>query len=61
MLTAAKADIRFRRRRSFGQVVTEYVIMLVLALVLALTLLALYGGFSNNGERLLTLVGYDIP
>lgn len=40
---------------------TEYVIMLALAVILALTLAALFNGFSENGERLLTLVGYDIP
>ncbi len=50
-----------RSARISGQVVTEYVIMLALAVILAMVLAALFNGFSNNGERLLTLVGYDIP
>lgn len=53
-----------RRRqdeKSRGQVLIEYVIMLILCTVLALALLTLFGGFSHGGRRLIDLVSFDIP
>ncbi len=44
-----------------GQVATEFVIMLVLAAVLAGALLTLFVAFSANGRRLIELVGFNLP
>ena len=53
--------MRLRRRRQAGQVVLEYVIMLVLLTFLSLSLLALIGAFSNQGSRMIELVSADFP
>ena len=44
-----------------GQVLVEYVIMLVLAVLLALAFVTLANGLSAGGRRLTDLVGYDVP
>ncbi len=44
-----------------GQVLTEYVIMLVLLAVFTLALMALMGAFSSHGSRLIDLVSWDFP
>ncbi len=53
--------MRLRRGRQTGQVVLEYVIMLVLLTFLSLSLLALVGAFSNQGSRMIELVSADFP
>lgn len=50
-----------RRKRESGQVVTEYVIMLVLLTVFALSLLLLAGAFSRQGSRMIELVSAEVP
>ena len=50
-----------RRRRQHGQVVLEYVIMLVLLTFFSLSLLALIGAFSKQGSRMIELVSADFP
>ena len=50
-----------RRRRQRGQVVLEYVIMLVLLTFFSLSLRALIGAFSNQGSRMIELVSADFP
>ncbi len=49
------------RKREYGQVMTEYVIMLVILTVFALALLALGGAFSRQGERIVELVSAEVP
>ena len=48
-------------KREHGQVLLEYVIMLVLLTVFALALLTLGGAFSTQGERLVKLVSAEVP
>ena len=50
-----------RRKRESGQVVTEYVIMLVLLTVFALSLLLLAGAFSRQGSLMIELVSTEGP
>ena len=50
-----------RRRRQRGQVVLEYVIMLVLLTFFSLSLLALIVAFSKQGSRMIELVSADFP
>jgi len=50
-----------KRTREHGQVMVEYVIMLVFLAVFALALLALGGAFSNQSERLVELVSAEVP
>ena len=50
-----------RRKRESGQAVTEYVIMLVLLAVFALSLLLLAGAFSRQGSRMIELVSAEVP
>ncbi|MBS1372293.1 MAG: hypothetical protein HPZ91_20305 [Lentisphaeria bacterium] len=53
--------MRRLRRRQAGQVILEYVIMLVLLTVFSLSLLALVGAFSKQGSRMIELVSADFP
>jgi len=50
-----------KRTREHGQVMVEYVIMLVLLTVFALALLALGGAFSSQSKRLVELVSAEVP
>ncbi len=51
----------YGRRRESGQAVTEYVIVLAMTLLLIVALLALFGGVSRNGRRLVDLVSFELP
>lgn len=44
-----------------GQVILEFVVMLVIAVVLALALLSFAGIVSDEGERMIRLVRFTVP
>ncbi len=44
-----------------GQAAIEFVIMLVLAAILALALLALFVALAANGDRMIDLAGHNLP
>ena len=48
-------------RRESGQAMVEFIIMLVLATVLALAVLLLCGSVADNGERMSDRVCYNVP
>ncbi|MBR2374604.1 MAG: hypothetical protein IKA87_10290 [Lentisphaeria bacterium] len=49
------------KRKEKGQVILEFVIMLVITVVLALALLTLSGAISDDGERMVNLVRLAVP
>ena len=55
-----KATPRTSRRLS-GQAAVEFIIMLVLAALLALSVLFLFGSVADNGERMSERVCYNVP
>ena len=44
-----------------GQIMTEYVIMLVLCMLVAVMLMGLFYYFDVFGSRTMTLIGTDYP
>ena len=52
---------RARRRRTAGQATLEFVIMLALGTLLALSLLLLFGAVSDDGEKMSARVCYNVP
>lgn len=54
-------EILRRTRRNRGQATVEFVIMLVLATVLALAVLFLFGSVADNGESMSNRVCYNLP
>ena len=50
-----------KTRRDSGQVMVEFIIMLVLATLLATAVLFLFGSVSDNGERMSERVCYNVP
>ena len=55
-----KRSLRQTRRDS-GQVMVEFIIMLVLATLLATAVLFLFGSVADNGERMSERVCYNVP
>ncbi|MDR0932827.1 MAG: hypothetical protein LBM70_07420 [Victivallales bacterium] len=53
--------IRHKGNHNNGQVLLEYVIMLLLLTVLSLSLLTLAGAFSKQGSRMIELISADFP
>ena len=49
------------RRTESGQVVTEYVIMLVMIVLVALSLTALNKAVGHQGERMVRVAAYNVP
>ena len=49
------------RRRTAGQATLEFVIMLALGTLLALSLLLLFGAVSDDGEKMSARVCYNVP
>lgn len=52
--------MRIRKKES-GQVVTEYVIMLVMIVLIALSLTALNKAVCDQGERMVRTASYNVP
>ena len=50
-----------KRRTDSGQVVTEYVIMLVMVVLIALSLTALNKAVARQGERMVRVAAYNVP
>ena len=50
-----------KTRRDSGQAMVEFIIMLVLATVLAAAVLLLCGSVADNGERMSERVCYNVP
>ena len=50
-----------KRRTDSGQVVTEYVIMLVMIILIALSLTALNKAVCDQGERMVRVASYNVP
>ena len=55
-----KRSLRQTRRDS-GQVMVEFIIMLVLATLLATAVLFLFGSVADNDERMSERVCYNVP
>lgn len=51
----------FRQNAEKGQVVTEYVIMLIMIVLIALSLTALNKAVCNQGERMVRIASYNVP
>jgi len=56
-----KRSLPAARRQTAGQATVEFVVMLVLAALLALSLLALCGSIADDGERMSARVCYSVP
>ena len=50
-----------RRGKEKGQVVTEYVIMLLMIVLIALSLTALNKAVCDQGERMVRVAAYNVP
>ena len=50
-----------KRHTESGQVVTEYVIMLVMVVLIALSLTALNKAVGRQGERMVRVAAYNVP
>lgn len=50
-----------RKSTECGQVVTEYVIMLVMVVLIALSLTALNRAVCSQGERMVQVASYNVP
>ena len=48
-------------KKESGQVVTEYVIMLVMIILIALSLTALNKVVCDQGERMVRVASYNVP
>ena len=60
-LLSKKMKIKFRRRAQKGQMIMEFCIMLVIAVLLVYGLLALFDVLSKNGDRMVNMVGHTVP
>ena len=54
-------DLLRKNKRCSGQVTTEFVIMLVLCLVLAFAVFALFKSVSTHGENTVEVLSYSVP
>ena len=48
-------------KKESGQVVTEYVIMLVMIILIALSLTTLNKAVCDQGERMVRVASYNVP
>ena len=60
-LLSKKMKTKFRRRAQKGQMIMEFCIMLVIAVLLVYALLALFDILWQNGNRMVDLVGNTVP
>ncbi len=59
---AKEAGSRAEHRKcEGGQVLIEFVIMLVITTLLVFSLMGLFGAFNTNGRRLIDLVRFNVP
>lgn len=60
-LLSKKMKTKFHRRAQKGQMIMEFCIMLVVAVLLVYGLLALFDVLSKNGDRMVNMVGHTVP
>jgi hypothetical protein len=60
-LLSKKMKKKFHRRTPKGQMLMEFCIMLVIAVLLVYALLALFDILSENGDRMVDMVGHTVP
>ena len=60
-LLSKKMKVKFRQCPQKAQVLVEFCIMLVIAVLLVSGLLALFDVLSKNGDRMINMVGHTVP
>lgn len=50
-----------KRKKESGQVVTEYIIVLIMIVLIAFSLTALNKAVCDQGERMVRVASYNVP